>query len=189
VMEKYRLGRLLISQFVEPNQPDHIYQLMNSRPYDVAAIDTHDTPSVQDFFARLDDGARFAHAQALCRALRFNYRDDLKSTPALVRMKWGELLACPAERIQAFFTSFMGQEGRYNEPGNPNNKWVLRCAPDFERRYFKQLRRGLAYNPFDAIALAIYARSDAFFAQHRDFVDALRSAEQRLFNTIDKWLA
>ena len=188
VMDKFGLGRLLIGQFVRPQQDDHMYQVMRARPQDVAAIDTHDSPSVQDFFARMNDGERTAHAYTLCRALRFNYMDDLKSTEALVRMKWGELLACPAERIQAFFTSFLGQAGRYNEPGNPQNKWVLRCPADFEQRYFKQLKQGCCYNPLDAIALAIYAKSDAFYAEHKDFVHALRSAEQRLFAAIDTWL-
>ena len=188
VMDMFHLGRLLLGQFVQPEQPDHMYQVMNARTQDVAAIDTHDSASIQDFFASLDDRKRFAHAQNLCRSLRFEYRDDLKSTESLVRMKWGELLACPAERIQAFFTSFLGQAGRYNEPGNPHNKWVLRCPADFDQRYFKQLRQGCCYNPFDAIALAIYARSDAFFAQYREFVDRLRSAEQGLFNAIDAWL-
>ena len=188
VMDMLHLGRLLIGQFVEPNRPDHMYQVMNARPQDVAAIDTHDSASIQDFFASLNDEERFAHAQNLCRSLRFEYRDDLKSTESLVRMKWGELLASPAERVQAFFTSFLGQPGRYNEPGNPYNKWILRCPADFDKRYFKQLRQGCCYNPLDAIALAIYARSDAFFAQHRAFVNKLRSAEQGLFNAIDAWL-
>lgn len=37
-----------------------------------------------------------------------------------------------------------------------------------------------AYNPFDAIALAIYARGDDFFNARRDLVDRLRRRESEL---------
>ena len=119
----------------------------------------------------------------LAEDLRFYYSPSLSSPQALVRMKWGELLACPARRVQAFFTSLTGQPGRYNEPGNPK-KWRLRCTPNFEKLYFENLIKGTAYNPLDAIALAIYARGDDFFTQHREFVDHLRRQEQALMTEI-----
>ncbi len=179
VMKMCGLGHLLVSQFVEPDDEGHIYRLKNAQSNDVATLDTHDTASIQKFFSDMDDGRRYRHARQLAEDLRFNYNDDLKDTRQLIRMKWGELLACPARRVQAFFTSFTGQEGRYNQPGNPD-KWVLRCDPDFEKLYFTNLVNGTAYNPFDAICLAIYARGDAFFEQHRDLVDRLRTQERKI---------
>jgi hypothetical protein len=101
-------------------------------------------------------------------------------------MQWAELLACPAKRIQAFFTSWTGQIGRYNEPGNPD-KWQLRCVNDFDKLYFENLGKGLAYNPLDAIALAIYARGDDFYNRHKDFVAQLRQKESELLNCICLW--
>ena len=134
-------------------------------------------------FEKMDDANRYKHALALSRYLRFNYNDSLKSTHSLVRMKWAELLTCPAKRVQAFFTSFTGQGGRYNDPTNPK-KWRLRCSTYFKELYFKNLIEGKAYNPLDAIALAIYARGDDFYNTHKDFVQKLHIQEENLFNAI-----
>ena len=186
VLQHFGLGRLIVSQFKEPHNPQHMYQLMTTRPHDVASIDTHDTPSIQMFFDHLDDSARYIHAQSLCQSLRFNYNDCLKSTQQLTRMQWGELLACPAKRIQAFFTSWIGQIGYYSHPDNIHS-WRLRCASDFDKFYFANLLKGIAYNPLDAIALAIYARGDDFYYQHEKFVTQLRSAEDTLKHLIQVW--
>ncbi len=183
VMARFGLGRLLVAQFKQVNNPTHIYQLMNASQNDIATLDTHDTPSIQMFFGALDDANRYTHAVNLARSLRFNYNDSLKSTEQLVRMQWAELLACPAKRVQAFFTSWTGQIGRYNQPGNPD-KWQLRCVNDFDKLYFENLGKGLAYNPLDAIALAIYARGDDFYNQHKDFVAQLRQKESELLNCV-----
>lgn len=185
VMEHCGLGRLLLSQFVEPWEENHLYRLKNARRNDVAALDSHDTASVHAFFFEMGEEKRRQHAMQLAADLRFNYTEDLTAPHQLIRMKWGELLASPACRVQAFFTSFTGQVGRYNQPGNPH-KWRLRCRPDFERLYFTNLAKGIAYNPFDAIALAIYARGDAFFAANRELVDCLRQAEARILELAQK---
>lgn len=187
VLAHFGLGRLVVAEFNHPNDPYHIYQLMKTHPYDVATLDTHDTPSIQTFFDGLGDADRYAYAMHLAQSLRFSYTDDLKSTEQLVRMQWAELLACPARRVQAFFTSWIGQEGRYNQPGNPD-KWRLRCVMDFEELYFKNLIGGRAYNPLDAICLAIYARGDAFYQKNESFVAQLRDSETKLKDLICQWL-
>lgn len=179
VMKRCHLGRLLVAQFVDPDNPAHMYQLRQAKANDVASLDTHDTKSIQMFYIDMDDSLREQHARALAQDLRFNYTDDLKSVPNLVRMQWGGLMACRAERVQAFFTSWTGQIGRYNVPGYPS-QWMLRCAPHFEEVYFQNLNRGLAYNPFDAISLAIYARGDSFYRKHADLVRRLRAAEDKI---------
>ena len=183
ILKKFGLNRMLVTQFVNINDKNHLYHLMQAKPQDVAALDTHDTPSIQEFFDQMDDDMRYAHAINMAEHLRFNYNDSLKSTEQLVRMKWAELMLCPAKRVQAFFTSWTGQQGRYNIP-NTLNAWHLRCVPDFEKLYFKNLARGRAYNPLDATALAIFARGDDFYNAHRDLVDKLRQNEEILFNLI-----
>lgn len=183
VMEKCELGRMLVSQFVNPEKPDHIYRLKNANKKDIAVLDTHDTASVYDFFTHLSETEREKHARQLCQDLRFNYHPNLTSVKELTRMKWAELLLSPAERVQAFFTSFLGQDGRYNEPGNPK-KWRLRCSYQFKELYFRNLLEGKAYNPLDAIALAIYARGEDFYHQNETFVQTLRSQEEILLNEI-----
>lgn len=187
VMHRFGLGRLLVSQFKEPENPNHMYQLMRADEHDIATLDTHDAPSVFMFFDGLDDAARTAHAKNLAGSLRFDYNDSLKSTEQLARMQWAELLTCPAKRVQAFFTSWTGQNGRYNQPGNPV-KWQLRCVNDFDRLYFENLSKGRAYNPLDAIALAIYARGDKFYQEHKTLVDQLRQKEDELKSCIKSWM-
>ena len=183
VLNKFGLNRMLVTQFVNINDENHPYHLMHSKPQDVAALDTHDTPSIQEFFDKMNDAMRYAHALNMAKNLRFNYNDSLKSTEQLVRMKWAELMLCPAKRVQAFFTSWTGQAGRYNIP-NTLNAWHLRCVPNFEELYFKNLAQGRAYNPLDATALAIFAKGDDFYNAHRDLVDKLRQNEEILFNLI-----
>ena len=181
VMDACGLGRLLIAQFWEPDDWNHLYHLSHARPQDVAVLDTHDTPSVQMFFDTLPEDKKAKFSWMLALDLRFNYTEELKSTPWLTRMMWGALMASPAERVQAFFTSWTGQIGRYNQPGNPV-KWHLRCVADFDRLYFENLAKGLAYNPFDAISLGIYARGDEFYRQHEELVHKLRAAEAEILS-------
>ncbi|MBR6412894.1 MAG: 4-alpha-glucanotransferase [Alphaproteobacteria bacterium] len=181
VMRECGLGRLLIAQFLEPDDWNHMYHLSRAGADDVAVLDTHDTPSIQMFFDSLPEDKKAKFSWILAMDLRFNYTDELKSTTWLTRMMWGALMASPAQRVQAFFTSWTGQIGRYNQPGNPV-KWHLRCVADFERLYFENLARGLAYNPFDAIALGIYARGDEFYRNHEDLVKRLRAAEEEILS-------
>ena len=183
ILDMFGLNRMVVTQFVDIRDENHLYHLMRTRPQDVAALDTHDTPSIQEFFSKMGDAERYAHAVSMAKHLRFNYTDSLKSDEQLTRMKWAELMLCPAKRVQAFFTSWTGQTGRYNIP-NTLTAWHLRCVPNFEELYFKNLISGRAYNPLDATALALFAKGDDFYNAHHDLVDKLRQAEKTLFNLI-----
>ena len=158
-----------------------MYHLSTANPEDVASLDSHDLPSIQEFFERMPPHQRALFAYKLSSDLRFSYNDDLQSTKQLVRMQWGALMASPAKRVQAFFTSWTGQAGRYNQPGNPD-KWKLRCDVNFDRLYFENFAKGMAYNPFDAIALAIYAKGDDFYHKNEQLVHKLRNAEEEILN-------
>jgi len=48
--------------------------------------------------------------------------------------------------------------------------------------YFKNLYNNRAFNPFDAIALAIHARGDHFYVQNEDLVHELRARESYIKN-------
>ena len=96
ILNKFNLNRMLVTQFVNINDEHHLYHLMHARVQDVAALDTHDTPSIQEFFGKMDDAMRYAHAVNMANHLRFNYNDSLKSTEQLVRMTWAEVMLCPA---------------------------------------------------------------------------------------------
>jgi len=183
VIETLGLGRMLVSQFIEPENPNHIYRLARANHDDIAVLNTHDMESVKDYFSAMNEDTRTLHARQLAEDLRFNFMPDLSEPKTLIRMKWGELMASPAKRVIAFFTSFTGQEGRFNEP-DKLIKWKLRMETSFEENYLKRLKQGLAYNPFDAVCLGIYARGDDFFNQNKDLVSELRTTEQNILNMI-----
>ena len=182
VMHKCGLGRLLIAQFWDTNDENHLYHLSKALKTDVACLDTHDLPSIQTFFKTMSENERRAFAVGLAKDLRFNYNDALCDIAQLVRMQWGALLASPAKRVQAFFTSWTGQKGQYNDPKHPD-KWTLRCDENFDRLYFENLAKGMAYNPFDAICLAIYARGDEFYHQNEALTHQLRAAEEDILSS------
>ena len=181
VMQKCGLGRLLIVQFWDTNDENHMYHLSKANPKDVACLDTHDLPSIQMFFENLSEDKRRSFAGCLARDLRFNYNDCLCDVVQLVRMQWGALLASPAKRVQAFFTSWTGQRGQYNDPKHPD-KWTFRCDVDFDRIYFENLAKGMAYNPFDAICLAIFAKGDEFYHKNELLTHQLRAAEAEILS-------
>ncbi|MBR2034396.1 MAG: 4-alpha-glucanotransferase [Alphaproteobacteria bacterium] len=183
VMKKLGIGRMVLPQFANVDDEKHMYLLANINENDVAVSDTHDTMSIRDFYIKSDDALRKKHALKMCHNLRFNYNGSLANPKELLRMHWGEMMWCKATRVQAFFTSVIGQDGRYNEPGNPK-KWRLRCSSDFEKMYFANLLNGMAYNPLDAIALAIYARGDDFYNKHKKLVEELRQQEIKLKEAI-----
>ena len=181
VMNKCGLGRLLIAEFWDTNDENHLYHLAKANKTDVACLDTHDLPSVQMFFESMPEDKRRAFAAGLAKDLRFDYNDILCDVKQLVRMQWAALMASPARRVQAFFTSWTGQRGQYNQPGNPD-KWTLRSDVNFDRIYFENLAKGMAYNPFDAICLAIYAQSDEFYRKNERLVHQLKMAEDDILS-------
>ena len=185
VLKTFHLGRMLPVQFNEPEQPDHMYHLANATACDIAVLDTHDNPPLLDFFTSLPLEKRRAFAQQLAHDLRFNYTDDLCDPTWLYRMQWGAAMASQAKRVMVFFTSLMGQEGRYNTPGTLDS-WHLRCRTDFIQTYFKALKSGHAYNPFEAICLAIYARGDDFYQAHEPLVKQLRATEKTFFDALNQ---
>ncbi|MBQ4472055.1 MAG: 4-alpha-glucanotransferase [Alphaproteobacteria bacterium] len=183
VLRSFHLGRMVPVQFNDPAVHDHLYHAALAMPEDIAVTDTHDNPSLLDFFTALPHEKRELFARQLAEDLRFNYTDDLTQPTWLYRMQLGSVLASPAKRVMIFFTSLMGQKGRYNTPGVVDS-WHLRCHNHFDQQYFLALREGRAYNPFEAICFAIYARGDAFYHVHEDLVHRLRQAESTFFNTL-----
>ena len=176
---------MLPVQFNDPQNPAHMYHLSTARSHDIAVIDTHDNPPLLEFFSNLPIEKRQLFAKQLAQDLRFNYTEDLSQPIWLYRMQWAAAFASPAKRIMAFFTTVMGQTGRYNIPGTLDS-WHLRCRTDFEHTYFAALKNGQAFNPFEAICWAIYARGDDFYHKNEALVHSLRQAEQTFFEALQK---
>ena len=185
ILANFHLGRMLPVQFDEPNNPEHIYHLTKAAEQDIAVLDTHDSPNLLEFFTSLSMEKRCLYAKQLAKDLRFNYTEDLCDPVWLYRMQWAAALASPARRISVFFTSLMGQTGRYNIPGALDS-WHLRCRTHFDLEYFLALRQRRAYNPFEAIYFAIYARGNDFYHKHKDLVQKLHTAEQQFFKALQQ---
>jgi len=183
VLDTLHFGKMLPVQFNDPNQNNHIYHIAHSRHQDILVLDTHDSPSLMEFFETIPPAQRQQFAQQLAADLRFHFTDDLSDPKWLYRMQWAAALAAPAKRITVFFTTLMGQSGRYNIPGLLDS-WHLRCRTNFEQEYFLAFKKGQAYNPFEAIRWAIYARGDAFYQTHAPLVQKLSDAEQALLNIL-----
>lgn len=183
VLKSFHLGRMIPVQFNEPDEVNHMYHLTTATEKDIAVLDTHDNPNLLDFFTNLSPAKRQSFARQLANDLRFNYTDDLCSPTWLYRMQWAAALASPAKRVMVFFTTLMGQKGRYNTPGTLDS-WHLRCLTNFDQNYFLSLKNGEAYNPFEAICWAIWARGDDFYQKNESLVKALREAESKLFDAL-----
>ena len=183
VLQTLNWGRMLPVQFNEPDNWEHLYHIQHATPKDIVVLSTHDNPPLISFFKELCGEKRSLFAHQLAQDLRFQYTDDLNAPEWLTRMQWAAALASPARRITAFFTTITGQEGRYNVPGTLDS-WHLRCQAEFEKGYFKALKKRQAYNPLEAICWAIYARGDEFYHAHEDLVHKLLEAEKQLFDAL-----
>ena len=183
VLQALNWGKMIPAQFNEPDNDAHMYHAAHAADKDIVVLSTHDNPSLFHFFQELQEPKKSLFAEQLARDLRFQFNQDLCDPQWLYRMQWAAALASPARRVTAFFTSMTGQEGRYNIPGTLDS-WHLRCQRDFELGYFKALKKRQAYNPFEAIRWAIYARGDAFFHAHEKLVHQLMEAEQHLFKAL-----
>ena len=184
VLRTQNWGKMLPVQFNEPNNDYHMYHIAHAIYQDIVVLSTHDNPSLFDFFKEISESKRRLFAHQLAQDLRFHYTPDLCTPQWLYRMQWAAALASPARRITAFFTTVTGQEGRYNIPGTLDS-WHLRSLTDFEMGYFKALKKRQAYNPFEAICWAIYAKGDNFYHTHKDLVHKLAQTEQHLFEALN----
>ena len=183
VLQSQNWGKMLPVQFNEPDNEHHIYHAAHAANKDIVVLSTHDNPSLFNFFKEVSTAKRVLFAHQLARDLRFHYTSDLASPQWLYHMQWAAALASPAQRVTAFFTTITGQDGRYNTPGTLDS-WHLRSQSNFEMGYFQALKKGQAYNPFEAIRWAIYARGDDFYHAHEALVHKLMQLEQRLFKAL-----
>ena len=183
VLDTFHFGKMLPIQFNDPSDESHIYHITKARSQDIVVLDTHDSPSLLEFFTNLPWTQKNAFASQLARDLRFYQTETLSSPEWLYRMQWAAALASPAKRICVFFTTLMGQQGRHNIPGLLDS-WHLRCLTNFEQAYFEAFKKGQAYNPFEAIRWAIYARGDEFYRAHEKLVMDLYKAEHTFLETL-----
>ena len=169
VMEKRGYSGIRVTQFVDPNEPTHIYRGRNVALRHWMTTGTHDNePILLWSKKRLEKNSAelWKHAENLAEDLipeparREAYKQSLTHDAcALTQAKFAELFAGPSEQVQIFFTDLFGMETPYNRPSTVGNEnWVLRIPQDFAAAYFAAVKAGGALNLPAAFATALRAR-------------------------------
>lgn len=84
------------------------------------------------------------------------YREELRNDKKkFMASSIAELFTSPAQKVQIFFTDFLGIGKTYNIPGTREGCWELRAPENYEDLYYKNLSNGLGVNLPEAIARAI----------------------------------
>lgn len=186
VMEKYNLLGMKLTQFVDPESPEHPYRGKNIPKRCWVMVGTHDNQPISiwaEKFINTHEG--YLHAKNLVEDI-FNYeenKDDLivkLTTDAkfLAQAKLIELFACEAENVQIFFTDYFGVKDYYNCPGTSGNKnWSLRLPNNFKEVYCENLKYNASLNLPLVLEYAIKARGQEFAEENRDLIEHLRAIQ------------
>lgn len=182
VLRQRALSGLRVSQFVDTNNPDHIYRLKNVDSQHWAVPGTHDNDSMISWTKGLiKDGSIKNHARIVAEDLKLEATKTVKvdgvehvektnnladNPKAFITAKFAELFASPAQNVQIMFTDIFGMKERYNDPGAKGEKlkdnWRLRIPNNFEDTYTKKLIEGDGLNLPEALEIAMKSKSKGF---------------------------
>ncbi len=165
VMERYGLGRFLVTQKADPNQPDDVYRSEHARPEDWMMLGTHDTASIWSVVAGWSGQMMADRARHLAERLepepsvRAAYAASLSTPEAMVEALFAELFSAQARGVSVFFADLLGMTDRYNAPGTvgPEN-WGLRVPAEFKALYVQRVREGRALSVPSALRRALRAK-------------------------------
>ncbi len=148
VMEREGLGRLLVTQKANLDDPRDVYRSENARPSDWIMVGNHDTPSLWSLVDKWHGTPTAARrAQYLAERLepdpaaRAAFAASLLTSPGrLATAMFAELFASPARSVSIFFADLFGYRETYNIPGTvSDDNWRLRVAPDFASEYARDV--------------------------------------------------
>ena len=184
VMKKNHLGSLKVTEFVNTKKPDHMYRGKNSSPNDFITTGTHDSKPLVPYFMDMPNKKYREHMKMLKEDLYMKRVGTMEDRTYGIKLKFAELFASPAKNVQIFFSHLLGLSDWYNKPGDKTViKWTLRMPNDFKRVYFENLEKGLAFNPFDALARALAARNDG---KYKPMINRLKYLEKKLIKEFHK---
>jgi 4-alpha-glucanotransferase len=171
VMEREHLGRLVVTQKANLDDPRDVYRSENARAADWIMVGNHDTPSLWALVERWH-GTPTATRRATHLAERLepdptaraSFAASLSASPGrLATAMFAELFASPARSVSIFFADLLGYRETYNVPGTvSDDNWRLRVAPDWPAEYARDVEsedNPRALSLPRALALAI--RADA----------------------------
>ncbi len=182
-MELYGIGRFLVTQKADLDNPEDVYRGENGRPEDWVMLGNHDTPSLWHLSEKwIREGSARRQAEYLAGRLKIEAakREEWIQRVAadegeLAQAKFADLFIGPARNIMVFFTDLLGIKESYNTPGTVSRKnWSLRVHPDYRQRYGESLVRSKALNIPKALATALRARQTSL---ETDCSDLLRELE------------
>lgn len=177
VMEKLGLCGIRVTQFVTPDEPEHMYRGKNVAERHWITTGTHDNMPLLSCIADLykDHNLLEKHISYLTEdlihennstqkeAFSQKLRNDFKE---LVKAKLAELFASSSKNIQLFFTDVFGIEEAYNKPGTSGDEnWSLRLSNNFEELYFNKLHQNLGLNLPEVLKLAIESKGNDFIGK------------------------
>lgn len=186
VMKKYDLQGMKLTQFVDPEMPEHPYRCKNIPRRTWVMAGTHDNQPISmwaDTFVNSHQG--YLHAKNLVEDL-FSYeinKDDIivrltNDVHFLAQIKLVELFACEAENVQIFFTDYFGIKDVYNSPGTSGDKnWSLRLPNNFKEIFCDNLKLNKALNLPVILEYAIKARGQGFSNKHKDIIEHLKAIQ------------
>lgn len=182
VMEKYDLLGMKLTQFVEPESPDHPYRCKNIPKRCWMMVGTHDNePALMWAESKINTHEGYLHAKNLVEDLfpDSENQDEIivnltKDANFLAQTKIVELFASEAQNLQIFFTDYFGIKDVYNRPGTAGDKnWCLRLPNNFEEIFCNNLKSNNAINIPFILQAAIKARGRKFYEKHSDLVAKL----------------
>jgi 4-alpha-glucanotransferase len=185
VLEDRKLSGMRVTQFVDPEDEDHIYRVKNTDPQHWVTPGTHDNDTLISWINSISKEYE-KHLDYLKEDLKLNIdniKDFESARTLLLKAKLAELFASPARNVQVMFMDVFGMQERYNNPGasteeNKNN-WVLRLPNNYKEYYFEQLSKDLGLNLAEALLIAIRSKDDEFVNTHEELIKKLEHFADR----------
>lgn len=192
VMKNKGLSGLRVTEFVDPNNTDHLYRGKNIDPKQWAVTGTHDNDTLINWAEdQKANGSIKKHSAYLVEDLKIGKKGALdKDMSKFITAKFAELFASPAKNVQIMFMDVLGMKDRYNNPGasTPDElakNWRLRIPNNFKDFYFEQLANNKGLNLPEALEIAIKSKDAAFKNQNRALLAKLDNFAQILKEPCD----
>lgn len=135
VRQRLGLGRFLVTQKADPDDPEDVYRSERARPADWIMMGNHDTPTLWGRIRSWSTHRRRREVEDLLR--RFPHVDSeslMDSDDDLVRLELADALASPARNVLVFFGDLYGFTEPYNRPGIVSDaNWCQRVPEDWRR--------------------------------------------------------
>lgn len=174
VLKRLQLSGIRVTQFSDPCNPNDIFHGCNVAARYWITPGSHDNEPLLRWsktlvknFQKEGSEVVWQHAGWLAQELIPNpdQRETFKQAIgqdalALLEAKLAELFASSAEQVQLFFADLFGMEEVYNRPGTTGgSNWALRIPKDYVAAYFKNIKKGRAFNVPAVFKMALEARS------------------------------